>query len=126
MTINRRKYYSHTRKYEISIGILSICSFFQYCVRNILLFSIDTHKVLRSSNFAIAKVVALNLVCTLKVFFLLELMATFLYCFPYNYRSVNYCDSWKSDNYRKLTMTIKSYTRSNRENSDIAITILEK
>ena len=49
----------------------------------------------RSSHFALAKIVALNLFALSFV-----CVASFLHCFPYNYRSSNYCDSWKSDNFR--------------------------
>ena len=44
----------------------------------------------RSSNFAIAKVVTLNLFASS---FVDWFMASFLYCFPYSYYSSNYCDS---------------------------------
>ena len=77
----------------------------------------------RSSHFAIEKVVFICL--NFCISFVDWFMATFLYCFPYSYRSPNYCDSnscrsftllnalakgngnlfaiaFKSDNYRYL------------------------
>ena len=41
-----------------------------------------------SPNFAIAKVIALNLFASIFVYWF---MASFLYCLPYSYRSFNYC-----------------------------------
>ena len=56
----------------------------------------------RSSNFAIAKVVALNL-------FGDSIMASFLYCIPYSYRSSNYCDR---NSCRSFTL-LKALAKSN-------------
>ena len=53
----------------------------------------------RSSNFAIAKVVALNIFAWFFVWVLYT--GSFLYCFLYTYRSTNYCDS---DKYRSFLL----------------------
>ena len=51
------------------------------------------------SNFAISKVVALNLCFNFCTSFVDWFIASFLYCFPYSYRSSNYCNSYRSSNY---------------------------
>ena len=62
-----------------------------------------------SPNFAIAKVVTLNLFASIFMSFVDWLMASFLYCFPYSYRSSNYCDS---NSCRSFTL-LKALAKSN-------------
>ena len=93
----------------------------------------------RSSNFAIAKVVALNLFSSIFVSFEDWFMASFLYCFPYSNRSSNSCDSnscrsftlshlrtrksdnyryrdsWKSDNFRERAIKKKQRTDTRKD-----------
>ena len=79
---------------KIAIAILNFfyCSPFSY----------------RSSNFALAKVVALNLL-NFCMSFVDWFMASSLFCFPYSYRSSNYCNSNGS---RSFTL-LKALTKSN-------------
>ena len=73
--------------------ISSNFSFIQYCYRNIGLFSIAHPKVIALPTCD-SKVVALNPFCfNFCISFVDLFMASFLYCFPYSYRSSNYCDS---------------------------------
>ena len=60
----------------------------------------------RSSNFAIAKVVALCFNFCMS--FIDWFIASLLYCFPYNYRSSNYCDSNSCRSYTLLKALAKS------------------
>ena len=62
---------------------------FQFCDSNIGFFSIAPPLVI-SSNFAIAK---LSLLIHFLYKFCDWFLASFLYCFPYSYRSSNYCNS---------------------------------
>ena len=62
-----------------------------------------------SSNFAIAKVIALNCCCfNFCMNFVDSFMASFLYCFPYSYRSSNYCDSNSCRSFTLLKALAKS------------------
>ena len=87
---------------------------FKYSFSNIsieiLNFSLLLPISYRSSKFAIAKVVALNLFAPFSfIRFVDRFMASFLYCFPSNYRSSNYCDS---NSHRSFTL-LKALAKSN-------------
>ena len=62
----------------------------------------------RSSNFAIAKVVPLNLWFKFWMSFVDWFMASFLCCFPYSYRTSNYCDSKICRSFTFLKVLVKS------------------
>ena len=67
------------------------------------------HLVIAFSNFAIAKVIDLNLFASILNEFCRLVHGFFLYCFPYSYRSSNYCDS---NIYRFFTL-LKALAKSN-------------
>ena len=79
-----------------------------------------------SSNFTIAKAVALNLFALYLNQFLHCFMASFLYCTPYSYRYSNYCDSHICLSFMKQ-QKVKSdnFTRSIKK-SNVAIVLFEK
>ena len=93
ITVQSAKILLLPSKREIIFVTLWRFEFFQYCDRNIGLFSIAPH-----------------LVIALPTMSLVDLsMASFLYCFPYSYRSSNYCDS---NSCRSFTL-LKALAKSN-------------
>ena len=78
------------------------------------------------SNFAIAKVVALNLFASIFVMsFVNWFMASFLYCFPYSYLTSNYWDSNSCCSYTLFKALAKSNGNLLRATT-IAIAIVKK
>ena len=78
-------------KGEIIFDTLSNYNFFQYCYRNIVLFSIGYI----SSNFIMANVVDFDSITYFIFVSVLYIdIAPLLYCSPYSYCSFNYCDSY--------------------------------
>ena len=76
--------------------------------------------IYRSSNFLIAKVVALNFLLNILLWISRWFMASFLYCFLRNYHSSNYCDS---NGCRFFTLLI---VKSNGRATTIGIAIVRK
>ena len=91
-------------KCEIIFITLQKWKFFQYCDSNIGLFFIAPHLVIALPTLRQQK---LSLLISLYEFCRL-VMASFLYCFPYSYRSSNYCDSNSCRSFTLLQALAKS------------------
>ena len=77
----------------------------QYCDSNIGLFSIAPHLVNAPRTLRQQK---LSLLISLLLSFVDWFMTSFLYCFPYSYRSSNFCDSNSCRSFTLLKTLAKS------------------
>ena len=81
---------------------------FQYCDSNIELFSIATHLVIALPTLRLQSCRSLSLCFNFCISFVDWSMASFLYCFPYSYRSSNYCNSNSCRSFTLLKAIAKS------------------
>ena len=120
---SRQKYYCYLpSKCKIIFVTVYKWSLFQYCFRNIGLFSIDPHFVIALPTFRQQKLSVLISLLQYLYEFADWFMVSFLYCFPSNYcdskkftvifllsplrarKSENYRNSWKSNNFRERAL----------------------
>ena len=80
-------------RFKVAYWISSNSSFIQYCDSNIRLFSIAPPLVIALPTLRQQKLLHLIPLLKFCINFVDQFMAYFLYCFPYSYRSSNYCDS---------------------------------
>ena len=112
-------------KMRYIFGSLSKCSVFQYYNSNIRLLSIAPHLVIALPTLRLQKLPLLTSLLNFLYWFADLLMASFLYCSPYSYRSFNYCDSnscWsfrllKNEKERQITLerAIKKISKEDLE-----------
>ena len=81
---------------------------FQYCDSNIGVFSVAPHLVIALLTLRQQNLSFLISLLQFLLSFVDWFMASFLYCFPYSYRSSNYCDSNSFRSFALLKALAKS------------------